>query len=89
MLYKYYYGNLFNAKFYTAEKFTIGGGHVAVHVHILADHVTLSIGRLSPPSGKHPWTTATLESHSFAIVSLLFDLILLRRPFKAAYFSCG
>ena len=48
----------------------------------------------SPPSGKHPWTTATLESHSFAItrppyVSLLFDLILPRCPFKAAYFSCG
>ena len=40
-----------------------------------------------PPSVKHPWTTATLESRSFAItkpphVSLLFDLILPRRPFK-------
>ena len=48
----------------------------------------------SPPSVKHPWTTATLECRSFAItrpphVSLLFDLILPRRPFKAAYFSCG
>ena len=48
----------------------------------------------SPPSVKHPWTTATLESRSFAItrpphVSLLFDtdLILPRRPFKAAYFT--
>ena len=35
----------------------------------------------SPPSVKHPWATATLESRSFAIirpphVSLLFDLIL-------------
>ena len=41
----------------------------------------------SPLSGKHPWTTATLEYRSFAItrpphVSLLFDLILPRRPFK-------
>ena len=36
----------------------------------------------------------TLESRSFAItrpphISLLFDVILSRRPFQAAYFSCG
>ena len=41
----------------------------------------------SPPSGKHPWRTATLESRSFAItrpphVSLLFDLILPAALFK-------
>ena len=53
------YANLFNAKFYTVEKFTKGyvAAHGAVgsitcacaalciwvHLHILADHVTLSI----------------------------------------------
>ena len=41
----------------------------------------------SPLSGKHPWTTATVESRSFAItkpphVSLLFDLILSSALFK-------
>ena len=46
----------------------------------------------SLPSGKHPWTTATLKSRLFAItrpphVSLLFNLILTRRHFQAAYFS--
>ena len=43
-------------------------------------------------SEKHLWTTATLESSSFTVtgpphVSVLFNLILPRRPFKAAYFS--
>ena len=46
----------------------------------------------SPLSEKHSWTTATLESNSFAVtrpqhVSLLFDLILPRRHFQVAYFS--
>ena len=43
-------------------------------------------------SEKHLWTTATLESSSFTVtgpphVSVLFNLILPRRPFQAAYFS--
>ena len=45
----------------------------------------------SPPSGKHPWTTATATVESCITkpphVSLLFDLILPHRPFKVAYFS--
>ena len=46
----------------------------------------------SPLSEKHPWTTATLETRSFAVtrpphVSLVFDLILPRRHFQAAYSS--
>ena len=61
MLYSYNYANLFDMKFYTVEKFTLGhvGAHgaagsayilyacaaqcISAHVHILADHVTLSI----------------------------------------------
>ena len=45
-----------------------------------------------PHSEKHPWTTVTLKSSSFAVawlqhVILLFDLILPRCPFQMAYFS--
>ena len=45
-----------------------------------------------PLSEKHLWTTATLESSSFTVtgpphISVLFNLILPRRHFQAAYFS--
>ena len=45
-----------------------------------------------PLSERHSWTIVTLESSSFAVtrpphISLVFDLILSRRPFQAAYFS--